>query len=198
MRLRIVHICAGPSVDNFKCEHNLPMTRQSNKDRELLERQLGRLYIAVLRMRRTIRNELGISQNTASVLEFLRYCHPTPVRASDLAIACGIAPSALTKLLASIERQGFIRKEVSPTDRRVINVHIDSTYLDALDGHLRILTGCVDQILSRVNTSYVAGLSLVVADLIAEVEELVDRALRGRYITGIAAGDRDRPIPRRD
>ena len=66
--------------------------------------------------------ELGVSPLEGHVLTYLRKYAPAPV--GELVRVFGVKQSTFTSLLDRLERDGLVRREPNPADRRSFLIHI--------------------------------------------------------------------------
>ena len=66
--------------------------------------------------------ELGVSPLEGHVLTYLRKYAPAPV--GELVRVFGVKQSTFTSLLDRLERDGLVRRESNPADRRSFLIHI--------------------------------------------------------------------------
>ena len=66
--------------------------------------------------------ELGVSPSEGHVVTYLRSYAPAPV--GELVRVFGMKRSTLTSMLDRLERDGLLRREVNPGDRRSFLVHV--------------------------------------------------------------------------
>ena len=71
--------------------------------------------------------------------------------ASDLARAAELNPGAMTRLLDKLEAKGMVSREVDPSDRRALHIHLTDSG--------RIIWRDIDQCGMRVRDTALAGLS---------------------------------------
>lgn len=76
--------------------------------------------LRITRLMRSERVDSSVSIAMASTLATL--CRRGPMSAGELAMAECVQPPSMTKLLASLEERGFVRRAVHPIDRRQLIV----------------------------------------------------------------------------
>src|SRR5579884_1669966 len=91
-------------------------------------------------------SEQGISCGRFAVLmqlwdkEARRPLTRTPAELADVA---GVTRATMTGLVDTLERDGFVRREPSPSDRRMMGVHLtpkgEKLLLDVLPSHFRLM-----------------------------------------------------------
>jgi DNA-binding MarR family transcriptional regulator len=82
-----------------------------------------RLHSAALHLLRRLRTEdeaLGISPPRLSALSVVVYAGPIPI--GELAAAEGVRPPTMTRLVDGLEREGLVRRQPDPDDRRGVVV----------------------------------------------------------------------------
>jgi len=89
------------------------------RDANALRRSSG----ALLRRLRAMRVEHGVSGSKLSVLGWLERAH-RPLTASRLAELERLQPQSLTRIIAELERAGFIRRREDDADRRQLLIEI--------------------------------------------------------------------------
>lgn len=81
---------------------------------------VARLYVALGRLTRLLRRHQsgGLAPGQLSALSTL--VKEGPMRAGDLAGREGVAAPTLSRILASLESQGYVEREPDPEDRRSV------------------------------------------------------------------------------
>jgi len=95
----------------------------ASSDVERLMAAYPRIFFAC--HQRHVRDPEGpatLSANQASVLSHLDGTDPTMV--SELAGHMGVSVSTMSLSLKRLERQGYVRRDTDPDDRRVVNVRL--------------------------------------------------------------------------
>jgi DNA-binding MarR family transcriptional regulator len=83
------------------------------------EVDVTRVYLALGRLTRALRRESGqqpLSQGVLSALAVV--VKEGPLRSGELAAREGIAPPSMTKVVASLEQQGYVERVPDPEDGR--------------------------------------------------------------------------------
>ena len=124
--------------------------------------------IHLLRRVRTVDEEMGISPARASALSVLVFAGPRTL--TELAGAEQVTPATMSRLVASMEREGLVRRERHEKDGRAIRLHATpkarrilergrarrETYLDELFAPLspreRAIVAQAAEIIDRVMT----------------------------------------------
>ena len=93
---------------------------------------MGRLFNSLFTSMDKHFTHLGITQGRLIVLLHLdgAAAGSSP---STLALHCGVSRAAITKLLAGLEKQGYIRRVAAPTDRRAFTVQLSPAGRKFLD-----------------------------------------------------------------
>jgi DNA-binding MarR family transcriptional regulator len=89
----------------------------------------------------------GISQGRFTVLMLLNRCLEQPSTPAELADAAGVTRATMTGLVDTLERDGWVKREDDPTDRRTIRVRMTSKGHALLDGILPDYFRCVSTIM---------------------------------------------------
>ncbi|WP_375433692.1 MarR family winged helix-turn-helix transcriptional regulator [uncultured Hymenobacter sp.] len=84
---------------------------------------MGRLFNSLFTSMDKHFTHLGITQGRLIVLLHLNGA-TTHISPSTLALHCGVSRAAITKLLAGLEKQGYIQRVVAATDRRALTVQL--------------------------------------------------------------------------
>ena len=146
-------------------------SRRTSPAREV-EAVADRLHSAALHLLRRLRaedDELGISPPRLSALSVVVFAGPLPI--GELATAEGVAPPTMTRLVDGLERDGLVRREADPDDRRGVLVR-------ATAQGSRVLTKGRRRRL-EVLALELRGLSPAELDTIARGAELIERVTRG-------------------
>lgn len=105
--------------------------------------------------------ELGVSPLEGHVLTYLRKYAPAPV--GELVRVFGLKQSTFTSLLDRLERDGLVRREPNPADRRSFLVHLTERGR-GLTGRLnRLLERLEDDIRARLRRAEAKGFQAVMA-----------------------------------
>ena len=146
-------------------------SRRTSPAREV-EAVADRLHSAALHLLRRLRaedDELGISPPRLSALSIVVFAGPLPI--GELATAEGVAPPTMTRLVDGLERDGLVRREADPSDRRGVLVR-------ATARGSRVLTKGRRRRL-EVLASELRRLSAAELDAITRGAELIERITRG-------------------
>lgn len=83
-----------------------------------------RLRVALARLSRRLRRHqlAGLTPTQLAALSTVEQAGP--LRLGDLAAAEGIAPSTLTRMVAALEDQGYVRRDADPKDARASTLAI--------------------------------------------------------------------------
>lgn len=83
-----------------------------------------RLRVALARLTRRLRRHevAGLTPTQLAALATVE--HQGPMRLGDLAVAEGIAPSTLTRLVTALEDSGYVRRCADPSDARASTLAI--------------------------------------------------------------------------
>jgi DNA-binding MarR family transcriptional regulator len=98
------------------------MSRRSSPAREV-DAVADKLHSAAIHLLRRLRIEdeaLGISAPRLSALSVVVFAGPIPI--GELAAAEGVRPPTMTRLVDGLERDGLVKREPDPDDRRGVIV----------------------------------------------------------------------------
>ena len=98
------------------------MSRRSSPAREV-DAVADKLHSAAIHLLRRLRIEdeaLGISAPRLSALSVVVFAGPIPI--GELATAEGVRPPTMTRLVDGLERDGLVKREPDPEDRRGVVV----------------------------------------------------------------------------
>ena len=98
-------------------------------------RSIRRSAIRLVRRLRLERADEGLSMLNLSILGILY--RKGPATATDLAIQEHIRPQSLTRLLASLERRGYVSRQPDEADRRRLLITLTSGGKKALGADVR-------------------------------------------------------------
>lgn len=83
-------------------------------------------------------------QMRAKVLTGDDQCDCGPRTPACLADACGVTRATMTGLIDTLERDGFVKREPDPADRRMMSVHLtpkaEEFLRDYMPGHFKIIS----------------------------------------------------------
>jgi DNA-binding MarR family transcriptional regulator len=118
---------------------------------------------SLLRLTRVVRNQrvdMSVTLTQLSAMGTLR--NRGPMSAGELATYEKVQPPSMTKVLASLEEGGLVRREVHPTDRRQAIIGITQAGLDLLDSERRSRDAWLSRQLSTLSPDERALLQRVV------------------------------------
>ena len=105
--------------------------------------------------------ELGVSPLEGHVLTYLRKYAPAPV--GELVRVFGVKQSTFTSLLDRLERDGLVRREPNPADRRSFLIHITERGRELTTRLNRLLEKLEDDIRARLRQAEAKGFHAVMA-----------------------------------
>ena len=105
--------------------------------------------------------ELGVSPLEGHVLTYLRKYAPAPV--GELVRVFGVKQSTFTSLLDRLERDGLVRREPNPADRRSFLIHITERGRELTARLNRVLEELEDDIRARLRRAEAKGFHAVMA-----------------------------------
>ena len=105
--------------------------------------------------------ELGVSPLEGHVLTYLRKYAPAPV--GELVRVFGVKQSTFTSLLDRLERDGLVRREPNPADRRSFLIHITERGRELTARLNRLLENLEDDIRARLRRAEAKGFHAVMA-----------------------------------
>jgi DNA-binding MarR family transcriptional regulator len=118
--------------------------------------------------------DLGVSPLEGHVLTYLRKYAPATV--GELVRVFGLKQSTFTSLLDRLERDGLVRRELNPEDRRSLLVHLTDRGRELTTRLNRLLEKLEEGIRARVRRPEVNGFHAVMA----AVEDLTRVRVRER------------------
>jgi DNA-binding MarR family transcriptional regulator len=113
-----------------------------------------------------VRDTTGHSAVRMKVLGLLSRSGPT--RAGELAVVCGITPSAMTEMIESLVEDKHARRDDDPTDRRAVLIAITPAGQAEVDRVVAVATAILLTSLERLSGEQRARLRAALTDL-AEV-----------------------------
>lgn len=111
----------------------------------------AQLRPSLLRLTRIVRNQrvdMSVTLTLISAMGTLK--KHGPMSAGELAACERVQPPSMTKVLASLENRGLVRRETHPTDRRQVIVAITDEGLALLDSERRSRDAWLSQRLDRL------------------------------------------------
>ena len=111
-----------------------PTGKQSDNLAEVAS-SIRRSVVRLVRRLRLERADEGLSMLNLSILGILY--RKGPVTATDLAIQEHIRPQSLTRLLASLERRGYVSRQPDEADRRRLLITLTAGGKKALGADVR-------------------------------------------------------------
>ena len=131
----------------------------------------SQLRPSLLRLTRIVRNQRADMSVTLTQLSAMGTLFKRgPMSAGELAACERVQPPSMTKVLASLEERGLVRRETHPTDRRQVIVGITDAGVALLDSERRSRDAWLTQHLSGLTSDERALLRKVipVLDKLAE------------------------------
>ena len=128
---------------------------------------------SLLRLTRRVRNQRADTSVTLTHLSAMATLkNHGPMSAGDLAACERVQPPSMTKVLATLEARGYVRRDPHPTDRRSAIICITDAGRDLLDSERRRRDLWLTQRLARLSADERALLRDVIPilDKLAEAE----------------------------
>lgn len=130
-----------PELDPSACEAFLHLLRTSDEVFGVSERYLADHNISQGRFGVLMLLWKGGQRRDASASDDM--CAPSPRTPAELADAAGVTRATMTGLIDTLERDGLVRREPDPNDRRMMSVRLTTraeTYLkQMLPGHFQTM-----------------------------------------------------------
>jgi DNA-binding MarR family transcriptional regulator len=123
------------------------------------------------------REHSHVSANRAGVMWQLR---ERAMRSGDLAQRCAMTAPALTELVDSLTREGFVRRLEDPGDRRVVLVELTAQGRRELDRHREVMKRGVAAFLARVPADKRARLRAALSDLNESIDTMTKETAYAR------------------
>jgi DNA-binding MarR family transcriptional regulator len=123
------------------------------------------------------REHSHVSANRAGVMWQLR---ERPMRSGDLAQRCAMTAPALTELVDSLGREGFVRRLEDPADRRVVLVELTAQGRRELDRYGEAMKRSVAGVLARLPADKRARLRVALSDLNDSIEAMTKETASAR------------------
>jgi DNA-binding MarR family transcriptional regulator len=123
------------------------------------------------------REQSHVSANRAGVMWQLR---ERAMRSGDLAQRCAMTAPALTELVDSLTREGFVRRLEDPGDRRVVLVELTAQGRRELEKHREVMKRGVAALLARVPADRRARLRVALADLNESIDAISKETVNAR------------------
>lgn len=112
-----------------------------------LVKSVGKLYSE--EFDRLARERIGLTSAQCRLLGALAmHDEDEPLSQAELALRLDLTPMAVAGLCDRMAAAGWIRREPSPTDRRVNKIHLEPSAEKALDGALSISDGLNARVMS--------------------------------------------------
>lgn len=141
-------------------------TRKQSDDVAEVASSIRRSAVRLVRRLRLERNDEALSLFKLSILGVLY--RKGPVTATDLATQEHIRPQSLTRLLASLDKRGFVSRQPDGADRRRLLIAITAEGKKALIRDVRKKEAWLARVMERV-------LSPVERELLFQASRLLDR-----------------------
>jgi DNA-binding MarR family transcriptional regulator len=147
-----------------------------NEDLELAGLLLDTLRL--VKMATVSSRELShVSANRAGVMWQLR---ERAMRSGDLAQRCAMTAPALTELVDSLSRDGFVRRLEDSNDRRVVLVELTAQGRRELDKHREVMKRAVAGLLASIPADKRARLRAALSDFHGAIEAMTKETANAR------------------
>ncbi len=123
------------------------------------------------------REHSHVSANRAGVMWHLR---ERAMRSGDLAQRCAMTAPALTELVDSLSRDGFVRRLEDPGDRRVVLVELTAQGRRELDKHREVMKRAVAGLLASIPADKRARLRAALSDFHGAIEAMTKETANAR------------------
>lgn len=123
------------------------------------------------------REQSHVSANRAGVMWQLR---ERAMRSGDLAQRCAMTAPALTELVDSLTREGFVRRLEDAGDRRVVLVELTAQGRRELDKHREVMKRGVAAFLARIPAEKRARLRAALTDLNESIDAINEETANAR------------------
>jgi DNA-binding MarR family transcriptional regulator len=123
------------------------------------------------------REHSHVSANRAGVMWQLR---ERPMRSGDLAQRCAMTAPALTELVDSLSRDGFVRRLEDSNDRRVVLVELTAEGRRELDKHRDVMKRAVAGLLASIPADKRARLRAALSDFHGAIEAMTKETANAR------------------
>jgi DNA-binding MarR family transcriptional regulator len=131
-----------------------------------------RLRMTVMRLARRMRQQdleaNGVTITQLSALASIH--HEEPIALGDLALAERVQPPTMTRIVAKLEEQGFVRRRIDLSDRRVVRVSTTAAGRRLLDDSRRRRTAYLAARIAQLDDAERAALAAAV-DVIEKLLE---------------------------
>jgi DNA-binding MarR family transcriptional regulator len=88
-----------------------------------------------------------------------------PIRAGELAVLCGLTPSATTEVIEGLVADGFVRRVDDPTDRRAVMIGLTAEGSAELERLRALLAAAMARVFDGLTPDQKARLRVAVAEL---------------------------------
>jgi DNA-binding MarR family transcriptional regulator len=86
-----------------------------------------RLRLAVTRLARRLRQQSGVDASPTQLSALATIERQGPITLGDLAAAERVKPPTVTAAVSRLEAEGFVAREVDPSDRRIVRVEVTAS-----------------------------------------------------------------------
>jgi DNA-binding MarR family transcriptional regulator len=131
--------------------------------------RFGKLFF---RMHRLLDRRMAECGASFAKLKFLMYLEKEgPSRATDIADLLGLAPRTVTEALDGLERDGLVRRDPDPGDRRAKRVSVTADGKDAIAATEPVRRLLVDRIFGVLSASDCAALDRILTRLSEAIDK---------------------------
>ncbi|UYY97449.1 MarR family transcriptional regulator [Peribacillus frigoritolerans] len=112
--------------------------------------------------------ELQLTSKQAVLIEHLNKHKRMTV--SELANMMNITSSAVSQLVSKLDKEGYVKREINPNNRREIFVELDQTGLDHIAHYEEVELSIIKQYYSKLDMEDIKALRTIGRKLLAIVE----------------------------
>lgn len=95
-----------------------------------------------------------------------------PLRSGELAHACMLTPPAVTELVEALSREGLVRREDDPSDRRAVRVSLTATGRREVERYQGAVAEAIGEAMARLEPAQRERVRLGLEDMRRALEEI--------------------------
>jgi DNA-binding MarR family transcriptional regulator len=95
-----------------------------------------------------------------------------PMRSGELAHVCMLTPPAVTELVEALSREGLVRREDDPSDRRAVRVSITAAGRREVERYQAAVADAIGEALARLDPAARERIRLALEDMRRALEEV--------------------------
>ena len=102
-----------------------------------------------------------------------------PLTATDLCERTSLLKSQMNQVLSSLERQGYLTRSRSQSDRRQVELHLTEAGVAAYRESHRQVSAVLEELVGQIGTAQTDALTAQLRDIVAVIQEIQENRQKG-------------------